>query len=492
MAKSKSKGRKLLVFTILVLVLGGLGAAAMLRKREVVITVQTEKVARRNLTELVPANGRIQPVFYVKISPEVSAEIIELPVREGQFVKRGDLLVKLKPDVYQAQRNSSEASYKGSLSSRTTATANLTRAEAEFRRQEALFKNNLVSESIYVDARTTFEIAKAQLESATHQVAMARAALDRAEEDLSKTIIHSPLDGVIIRLNSQLGERVVGTAMMAGTEIMTIADLNEMEARVDIGEIDVVLMQVGQTARLEVDAFKDRKFTGTVTEIANSSKGLTLGSAGGMGGGSQDATKFEVKIRIKEKEIFRPGMSVTAEIETRYRTNVLTVPIASVTTRVPKPDAAKGKPGAAPNGTNTVASTNGPAATNGPPVTEPAAAASTGTNGSSAAPATADTNATNAASSTNAASGVGPKKPGDAPKPIEVVFVKDGDVARQIPVKRGISDDNHTEILEGLTEGQEVISGGFKAISRELEDGKKIKVGPPAFEKGGPTERKPS
>ncbi|MCZ7637915.1 MAG: efflux RND transporter periplasmic adaptor subunit [Verrucomicrobia bacterium] len=281
MAKSKSKGRKLLVFTILVLVLGGLGTAAMLRKREVVLTVQTDKVTRRNLTELVPANGRIQPVFYVKISPEVSAEIIELPVREGQFVKRGDLLVKLKPDVYQAQRNSSEASYKASLSSRTTATATLARAEAEFRRQEALFKNSLVSESIYVDARTTYEIAKAQLESATHQVAMARAALDRAEEDLSKTVIHSPLDGVIIRLNSQLGERVVGTAMMAGTEIMTIADLNEMEARVDIGEIDVVLMQTGQTARLEVDAFKDRKFTGTVTEIANSSKGLTLGSGAG-------------------------------------------------------------------------------------------------------------------------------------------------------------------------------------------------------------------
>lgn len=486
MAKSKSKGRKLLVFTILVLVLGGLGTAAMLRKREVVLTVQTDKVTRRNLTELVPANGRIQPVFYVKISPEVSAEIIELPVREGQFVKRGDLLVKLKPDVYQAQRNSSEASYKASLSSRTTATATLARAEAEFRRQEALFKNSLVSESIYVDARTTYEIAKAQLESATHQVAMARAALDRAEEDLSKTVIHSPLDGVIIRLNSQLGERVVGTAMMAGTEIMTIADLNEMEARVDIGEIDVVLMQTGQTARLEVDAFKDRKFTGTVTEIANSSKGLTLGSGGGMGGSSQDATKFEVKIRIKEKETFRPGMSVTAEIETRYRTNVLTVPIASVTTRVPKSDAAKGKPGAAANGTNTVASTNGPA------VSEPASAASPGTKPSGTAPATAEANATNTTSSTNAAGGLGPKKPGDAPKPIEVVFVKDGDVARQVPVKRGISDDNHTEILEGLSEGQEVVSGGFKAISRELEDGKKIKVGPPAFEKGGPTERKAS
>lgn len=446
MAKSKSsKKRKVLVGVLTILVVGGLAAWAFWRKREPVIVVQVEKAARRTVTEHVDGNGRIQPVFQVKISPEVSGEIIELPVKEGQRVSKGDLLVKIKPDVYIAQKNSSEASYKSALANKQSAQANLQRAEAEFRRIESLFRSSLVSESVYVDAKAGYEMAKAQLQSATHQVEMAEAALRRAEEDLRKTTITSPLDGVIIRLNSQLGERVVGTAMMAGTEIMVIADLTEMEARVDIGEMDVVLIAPGQSAKLEVDAFKDRKFSGVVTEIANSSRAL-----GGLGGGqSQDATKFEVKIRIKEQAPFRPGMSVTAEIETRSRTNVITVPIASVTTRLPKPPNEGKKQGSA-NGKNSSGSS----------------AKSGGTNST--------TNAND--SSTNA---VAAKKPGERPRPIEVVFVKDGDRVRMVPVKRGISDDNYTEITEGLEEGQDVVSGGFKAISRELEDGKKIRIGKP-------------
>lgn len=451
MAKSKSKGRKVLIFSLIVLGLGGLGAFAFLRQREVVITVQTEKVARRNLTEIVVANGRVQPVLYVKISPEVSGEIIELPVKEGQTVRKGDLLVRIKPDTYIANSNSATASYRASQAALATAEANLARAEAEFRRQEALFKNNLVSESLYVDARTTYEVARAQLRSATHQVEVAQATLARAEEDLRKTVIYSPLNGTVIRLNSQVGERVVGTAMMAGTEIMTIADLNVMEARVEVGEIDVPLIRIGQVARIEADAFKDRKFSGEVTEIANSSRGLVLGSSGGFGAQSQEATKFEVKVRIKDQAAFRPGMSVTAEIETRYRTNVLTVPIVSVTTRLPKTTNSVGRAG----GTNQVTGTN--------TVVKPAAAPDSATNATA-----------------------GARKPGEAPKPIEVVFIKDGDRARMVPIKRGISDDTYVEILEGLEEGQEVISGGYKAISRDLEDGKKIKMGPPPFEKGAP------
>lgn len=476
MAKSKKKGRKILIFALIVLVVGGLAAAAFLRKRDVVITVQTEKVARRNLTELVTANGRIQPVFYVKISPEVSGEIIALPVKEGQSVKKGDLLVKIKPDVYVAAKNSSEASYKASLSGKETAEANLTRALFEFQRNESMFKAKLVSESVYIDSKASYDVAKAQATSATHQVEMAKAALDRAVEDLSKTIINSPLEGIVIRLNSQLGERVVGTAMMAGTEIMIIADLSEMEARVDVGEIDVPLIKIGETARLEIDSYKDRKFTGTVTEIANSSKGLTLGP--GMGGGqSQEATKFEVKIRIKEKEILRPGMSVTAEIETRYRTNVLTVPIASVTTRLPKPPESEKmkKPGEKSGATNQIAS-----ATNTAPLANSASA--TPTNAASTNLAAAGSSATNQTASTNAVSA---KKPGEPPKPIEVVFLKEGDAAKMVPVKRGISDNDYTEIEEGLQEGQEVVAGGYKAISRELEDGKKIRIGPAGSDKLG-------
>ena len=200
---------------------------------------------------------------------------------------------------------------------------------------------------------------------------------------------------------------------MAGTDVMTIADLEEMEARVDIGEVDVVLIKVGQLARLELDSFRDRKFAGEVTEIANTAKATGLGT-------QQEATKFEVKVRVKQKEIFRPGMSVTAEVETRYRTNVLCVPIQSVTTRLPK---------------------------SGEKTTNPEA------------------NET----SPN-------KKKDEPPKPVEVIFQRAGDAVKQVPVKRGISDDSFVEIIEGVSEGMEVVSGGFKAINRELEDSKPVKV----------------
>jgi HlyD family secretion protein len=460
MAKSK-KRRKIIIFSILGLALAGLAAFAFLRKREAVITIQAEKVARHNLTELVTANGKIQPVVQVKISPEVSGEIIELPVKEGQCVSKGDLILKIKPDFYIANKNQAEAAYNSSLGSRETAEANLRKAEAEFKRIEGLFHSKLVSDSAYDEAKAAFDVAKAQRGNADHQVEMSQASLDSAKDALAKTTIVSPIAGTISKLNSEVGERVVGTATMAGTEVMTIADLNVMEARVDIGETDVVLIKGGQNVRLEVDAFKDRKFSGTVTEIANSSR--TAAYSGGSS--SQEATKFEVKIRIKEHESFRPGMSVTAEIETRTRTNALTVPIASVTTRLPKekkPDAKKtpGKPGGATN--SPASATNAAPATNASPATN-------------ALEIVADPPATDG---TNAAKG--DKK---VPKPIEVVFLVDKDRAKMVPVKIGISDENYWEITEGLQEGQEVISGGIRAITRDLEDGKKIRKGPPVGEK---------
>src|SRR6266571_4928456 len=332
MAKSKQR-RKTLIFSIIGLALVGLSVLAMFNKREAVITVQTEKVTRRNLTEIVVANGKVQPVLQVKISPEVSGEIIELPVKEGQAVKKGDLILKIKPDFYIANRNQAEASYKSSVASKATSEANLKKAAAEFRRNQDLFKHKLISGSTFDEVQAAYEVAEAQRNSAEHQVEMARASLASAEEELAKTTMVSPLTGTVSKLNSQLGERVLGTVQNVGTEVMTIADLNEMEARVDIGEIDVVLIEPGQNVRLEVDAFKNRKFTGDVTEIANSS--TTAGLPGMQSGNQQEATKFSVKVRIKEKELFRPGMSVTAEIETRSRTNVLAVPIASVTTRLP-------------------------------------------------------------------------------------------------------------------------------------------------------------
>jgi HlyD family secretion protein len=442
MANGKRRtGRKILIGVGALLILGGAAGYYFFQKREVIITVQTEKVTRRNLTELVVANGRVHPVTQVKISPEVSGEIIELPVKEGQCVKKGDLLLRIKPDFYLASRRSAEAGYQAAVANKDLAEANWRKAGIEHERNKQLLREKLISESAYLEAKTTEDVAKATFDSAAHQINVAKAALSRADEELAKTTIASPINGTVSKLNSQLGERVVGTAMMTGTEVMLVADLNEMEARVDIGEVDVVLIKQGQKARLEVEAFRDRKFTGTVTEIANSSRNLNAdarsGGGGGGGGGQQqqEATRFEVKIRIKDKETFRPGMSVTSEIETRSRTNVLSVPIQSVTTRLPKEK------------------TNGQVA------------------GATNAPAGSGTN-----------SATTDRKSGDAPKPIEVVFLTAGDKVKSLPVKRGISDDNYSEIVEGLEEGQEVVSGGYKAISRDLEDDKRFKRGEPEKE----------
>lgn len=442
MANAKSKNRRrIVVFSITILVLAGAASLVLFRKREAVITVQTEKVTRRNLTELVVANGRIQPVVQVVIQPEVSGEIIELPVAEGRLVKKDDVLLRIKQDNYLAGKKSAEATYQSALAGKNLAQANLNKADLEFKRFKGLFESKLVSESQFLEAKTTLDVMQASFENSCHQAEQAKAALAKVEDDLSKTTILAPMDGTVTRLRSQKGERVVGTALMAGTEIMTIADLNEMEARVDIGEIDVTLIQLGQKARLEVDAFRDRKFSGVVTEIANAAKGLNPNAPGGSSGApgmQQEATKFEVKIRIQERESFRPGMTVTAEVETRSRTNVLTVPIQSVTTRLPKkPEDKKGKD----SGTN--------------------AAIASGTN----SPKSSDS-----------------RKPGEAPKPLEVVFTLNSDTVKMFPVKRGISDDAYVEILAGLDEGQEIVSGGYKAINRELEDGKAIKRGTPAEE----------
>jgi HlyD family secretion protein len=440
MANGKSKkGRKYWILAGALLILGGASAWYFhFKKRETVITVQTEKVTRRNLTELVVANGRIHPVVQVKISPEVSGEIIDLPVKEGQCVKKGDLLLRIKPDFYLASRRSAEASYQAAVANKDLAAANLKKAEIEELRNKQLLNNKLISESAYLEVKTICEVARATFQSVEHQVNVANAALSRAQEELAKTTIFSPIAGTVSKLNSQSGERVVGTAMMTGTEVMVVSDLNEMEARVDIGEVDVVLIAQGQKARLEVEAFRDRKFAGVVTEIANSSRNLGQDQRPGGGGGGggmqqQEATRFEVKIRVKDKEAFRPGMSVTAEVETRSRTNVLSVPIQSVTTRLPK--GKDGKP----------ISTNAPVA-----------------RGSHATG--------------------GDKKSSEPAKPVEVVFLENGDRTKMAPVKRGISDENYTEIIEGLQEGQEVIAGGYKAISRDLEDGKRIKRGEPEKE----------
>src|SRR5688500_3561547 len=424
--KSKKRGR-IIIATCVLLALAAVGGFLGFKRRDTAVGVQFDKVVRRDITEIVVANGRIQPVLQVVINPEVSGEIIDLPVKEGQDVKQGDILVRIKPDNYIAQRNSAEANYKSSLAGQALAKANLEKAQLEFARFEQLYKTQLVSESQFLEAKTNLDVAKANFDNSIHQCEQTKAFLARADDDLAKTTIKAPIAGTVTKLRSQQGERVVGTAMMAGTEIMTIADLGKMEARVDIGEIDVVLIKLGQKARLEVEAFRDRKFTGLVSAIANAATGpASSSSQQSMGSQNQEATKFEVKILINEKEPFRPGMSVTAEIETRSRTNVLAVPIMAVTTRMPKPDPAAEKK-----------------------KKEEAEQAT--------------------------ALPVKDAKTETGPKADEIVFLMNGETAKSAVVKTGISDDSHIEVLEGLTDGQEIVAGGYAAVSRLLEDGKKIK-----------------
>jgi HlyD family secretion protein len=398
----KKKKKKIIIFSIIGAVVIILGVLVFLGgRRETIVNVQTEKVQRRTITQIVSATGKIQPETQVKINAEVSGEIIALPVREGQRVTKGQLLVRIKPDAYQAQYESAQANVE-------MASANLSRSEAEYIRSKDLYAKKLISDS-------DIEVAKANYLGAKASYDQANASCKQQKEQLSKATIYSPMSGVVSQLISELGERVSGSSFTQGTQIMTIADLTTMEARVDVGENDVVMVQKGDTARIEVDSYQDRKFVGNVTQIANTAKST--------GVGTQDAvTNFEVRIRINTPEgvQFRPGMSMAADIETETHANVLTVPIQSVTVRTPKIEAkAEPKEGEAQLVT-------------------------------------------------------GKKKEED--KLEEVVFyVKDG-VVKTLPVKRGISNDSYVEVKADGLEGKDVVSGPFKAINRDLEIDSKVKV----------------
>lgn len=444
--RTRAKNGKYILLAVVIVAILFLTPLLVFHKGKTAILVQTEKVARHNITETVVANGKIYPVLQVHISPEVSGEITDLHVKEGQQVKKGDLLLKILPDFYIAAVNQAQANYESSVAAKATADANLEKAEADFNRNKELFKNKLISDSDYIGFKVARDVAKAQVDSAMHQMDVAKASVESAQTDLDKTTIFSPIDGTISKLNSQQGERVLGTVQNAGTDIMVISDLTRMEARVDIGEMDIVLLQPGQKAQLEVDSFKDKKFTGIVTDVASSSEGMnaavsSISSSASSGG---TATQFEVRIRVQESDAFRPGMSVSATVETRSRTNVLAVPIASVTTRSLKDSA-----------------------TNSPASNAPAGQAQA-TNPVSA-------KAVTMASSTNEIKEG--RKANENAKPVDVVFVVNGDQVKTVPVKIGISDDNYYEITEGLKEGDEIVTGGYHAISRDLDDGKKIVKG---------------
>lgn len=305
--------------------------------KAVTVKVAVEKADKRSLTETITANGKIQPEKEVKISPDVSGEIVELTVKEGDHVEKGQLLCRIKPDTYISQKDRSLAAISSAKARQAQSEAQFFQADLAFKRSKQLFEEQTISKSEYEQAEASYQVAKAEVDAAKYSVISAEASVKEANENLIKTSIYAPMTGTVSMLLVELGERAVGTGLMTGTEMMRVADLSRMEARVEVNENDIVRVKVGDTAIIEVDAFIDEKFKGIVTEIANSAK--TTGVS------ADQVTNFDVKILVLpqsyEKLVkggnanpLRPGMSATVDIQTITRKDVITVPIQSVTTRI--------------------------------------------------------------------------------------------------------------------------------------------------------------
>jgi len=292
---------------------------------DVAINVNTEVVELRDLIETVSASGKIQPQTEVKISPDVSGEIVKLHVIEGQEVEKGQLLLNIKPDTYQSMLERAQASLNTSESALAKAQAQLLESESNFNRNQILFQNGVISKSEFEKIQASYTLAKLSVEDGQYMLNSAKASLREAQENLNKTNIYAPISGTISVLNVELGERVVGTAQMAGTELLRLANLNFMEVAVEVNENDINSVNLGDTALIEVDAYLGQQYKGVVSEIAN--------SANVLGASSDQVTNFEVKVRIIDQVNFRPGMTATVNIQTQKASQVLSLPIQAVTTR---------------------------------------------------------------------------------------------------------------------------------------------------------------
>ena len=434
MSQQKRSRKKLFItLGIAVLVLITVGSVIASRKRDKGVAVTTDKAFRKNVTQLVTATGKIQPEIEVPIAPEVSGEIIAIPVKEGQTVRKGDLLLKIKPDSYQAQVEAQQAALSAARSATVQHRAELAKAELDYKRAVNLFTQNLLSEADRNAAQTNFDIARAAVQSSTFQAQQAEGALRQIRELLSKTAIYSPADGTVSTLPARVGQRVVGTSQFAGTDVMRIANLNNMEAVVNVNENDIVNVKVGDGARINVDAYSDHPIRGIVREIAS--------TAGTRNAGTQEeVTNFEVKISIPDHTVvLRPGMSATADIETATVANAVVVPIQSVTVR------------------STESSLS-------PEEREKQTAAEKARDGGD-----------NRADVTNET--LEKRKAREQREKLQrVVFVKVGEKVKMQKVDTGIADSTYIEIKNGLKSGDEVVSGSYTAISRKLKDGMKVQI----------------
>jgi HlyD family secretion protein len=356
MASKKSKKKIGIIAGIVLLGILIIVVVLVKNKRNDGIKVTAEKVTKRTIIQTVSANGKIQPEKDIKISPYISGEVVELMVKEGAQVKAGDLLAKIDPEIYVSAYDQSTAALNSQMASEANAKARLSQMKAQydnakqiFDRQQKLFKQNVISQADYDQAKASYDVAQAQVEAsqqdikaAEFQVKSSEAGLKRAKEDLTRTAIFSPNDGTVSKLSVEKGERVTGASQFSsGTEIMTIANLNEMEAQVEVNENDIVRVKLGDTALIEADAYLNRKFKGVVTEIAT--------SANSTGTSVDQVTNFNVKIHLlkdsykdlldaahPEYSPFRPGMTTTVEIQTETAKDALSIPIQAVTTRVTK------------------------------------------------------------------------------------------------------------------------------------------------------------
>lgn len=414
-----------------------------------VINVSTEVAEKRSITELVSANGKIQPEVEVKISSDVSGEIVELYVKEGDQVKKGDLLCKINPLIYESNTNRMLATLNGAKANLANSKARLEQikatfnnAEASFNRNKKLFEQGAISQADFDAAKAAFEGAKADVKAAEenvnasdYSVKSSEASLKEANDNLAKTNIYSPVNGTVSKLNKEKGERVVGTAQMEGTEIMRLANLNEMEVSVDVNENDIVRVHHNDTSLIEVDAYLGRKFKGVVTEIAN--------SANTTGVTAEQVTNFVVKIRILQESYqdllaennsrapFRPGMSATVDIQTKKVSNVITLPIQAVTTRTDSSALKMNKMQKQETGEDDIV--------------------------------------------VNDAKNKSEEIDKSLLKVEECVFVYNDGKVKLVKVKTGIQDNNYIEIKSGINLGDEVVSAPYSAIAKQLKDEMKVK-----------------
>jgi HlyD family secretion protein len=428
--RRSTRKRQIIVGAVGFLVLW-LIVSILLSKREKPIPVTTEKAVRKTILQTVSATGKVQPETEVKISPEVAGEIIELPVADGMGIKKGDLLVKIKPDSYKALLEQQEAAISAAKATNLQQKATMLKTEQDLKRAEDMYAKKTISIQEYNNAQAASDVAKNTFESSLHEIERAQAGSSQARDQLSKTTVYSPINGTVTILNSKLGERIVATGQFAGTEVMRVADLSRMQAVIDVNENDVPNVKIGDKANVKIDAYGDRRFKGTVAQIGNTGK--TTGS-----GTQEEVTNFEVKINLEREDVLlRPGLSCTADIETNMVKDAVGVPMQAVTIRTGDSNLSpeeiekkKLKSAARDKGDNNADYVN--------ERQEKAAQRE------------------------------------EREKLAKVVFLKRGGKAQSVKVTTGISDDTYMEIKTGVQPGDEVISGSYSAISRKLKDGAKV------------------